>query len=351
MPDPLHELTLTPELLRLIADLDEFKGRWQALGRLAPERLTRLRRVATIESIGSSTRIEGANLSDAEVERLLSGLGRNTFRSRDEQEVAGYAAAMDLVFESWHEITLTENHVQQLHGVLLRHSARDEHHRGRYKTLPNRVEAFDEAGRSVGVIVEFASPFDTPRLMHELVAWTHAALEGREHHAVLVIAVFVVRFLAIHPFLDGNGRLSRVLTTLLLLRAGYDYVPFSSLEKVIEDNKDEYYRALRRAQSPMDVGAGASDLSVWVLFFLRCLAAQKDKLAQKIEREQSMDELPPLAAKLLQFARDHGRFTVREAVAATGGNRNTIKVHLRRLVGEGRLRPGGRGRGTWYGPS
>jgi Fic family protein len=350
----LQNLTVTPPLLRLIADLDEFKGRWLAFGRRAPEHLSSLRRVATIESIGSSTRIEGAKLTDAEVERLLAGIGRQSFGSRDEEEVAGYAAAMDLVFESWRELALTENHVQQLHGVLLRHSTRDEHHRGRYKTLPNRVEAFDAGGRSVDVILEFASPFDTPRLMQELVAGTRSALDGREHHALLVIAIFVVRVLAIHPFLDGNGRLSRILTTLLLLRAGYEYVPFSSLEKIIEDNKDGYYRALRRAQSTTAAGEGG--LGEWVLFFLRCLAAQKDALAHKLEREQSteaqgMEELSPLAAKLMQFAREHGSFTLREAVAATGGNRNTIKVHLRRLVAEGRLRPGGRGRGTWYGSS
>ncbi len=339
---------LTPDLLRLIADLDEFKGRWQALGRLAPERLVGLRRVATVESIGSSTRIEGAALTDAEVDRLLAGIGRESFRSRDEQEVAGYAAAMDLVFESWRAITLTENHIQHLHSVLLRHSTRDEPHRGRYKTLPNRVEAFDADGRSAGVVLDFASPFDTPRLMTELIDDARAALDGNAHHPLLVIGVFVVRFLAIHPFLDGNGRLSRVLTTLLLLRAGYEYVPFSSLEKVIEANKDGYYRALRRAQAtPADSAA----LTGWLLFLLRCLAAQKDTLARKVEVEQRIAELPPLAADLLHLAQTRGRVTLREAVAATGGSRNTLKVHLRRLVTEGRLRRAGRGRGTWYVPA
>lgn len=344
----LHGLPPTPALLQLLAELDEFRGRWQALGRAAPDRLTSLRRVATIESIGSSTRIEGAKLSDLEVERLLGGIGQQSFSSRDEQEVAGYAAAMDLVFESWRELALTENHIQQLHGMLLRHSTRDEHHRGRYKTLPNRVEAFDGAGQSVGVILEFASPFDTPRLMQELVATTRSALELREHHALLVIAVFVVRFLAIHPFLDGNGRLSRILTTLLLLRAGYAHVPFASLEKVIEANKDAYYRALRSAQA---APADATALGDWVVFVLRCLAAQKESLLRKLEVAPNLDDVPPLSVSLLQLARDRGRFTLRGAVTATGGNRNTIKAHLGRLVEEGRLRRAGRGRGTWYVPA
>lgn len=341
LPSP----TLTPEVLRLIADLDEFKGRWQALGQLAPERLTSLRRVATVESIGSSTRIEGARLTDAEIDQLLARVGMQSLLSRDEQEVAGYAAAMDMVFESWSRISLTENHIQQLHGVLLQHAARDEHHRGRYKTVPNRVEAFDADGQSLGVVLDFASPFDTPRLMEGLVRDMSAALEQRTHHPLLLIATFVLRFLAIHPFLDGNGRLSRILTTLLLLRAGYDYVPFSSLEKVIEANKDGYYRELRRAQAaPQD----ATHLTAWITFFLRCLVAQKDALARKIAVEHTLLELPPLAAKLLQLVRDRGQLTLREAVTATGGNRNTIKVHLRRLVQEGRLRQAGRGRGTWY---
>jgi Fic family protein len=165
-------LQIIPEILNLIAGLDEFKGAWQALGTLAPERLSALRRVATIESIGSSTRIEGSKLSDREVERLLSNLEIKSFATRDEQEVAGYAETMELLFQSWGEITLTENHVKQLHHDLLQYSDKDAHHRGNYKTLPNNVAAFDEAGKQVGIMFETASPFDTPRRMSELIAWT-----------------------------------------------------------------------------------------------------------------------------------------------------------------------------------
>src|SRR5262249_40551374 len=149
---------------------------------------------------------------------LLSNLDLGSFRSRDEQEVAGYAEATKLVFDSWRDIPLTENHVKQLHGILLQFSHRDEYHRGNYKQTPNNVEAFDARGRSVGVIFETASPSDTPRLMSELVTWTNQELNGLRHHPLLVVAIFHVRFLAIHPFQDGNGRLARVLTNLLLLR-------------------------------------------------------------------------------------------------------------------------------------
>ncbi len=347
--EPLRELIITPEMLQLIAELDEFKGRWQAAVELAPERLSALRRVATVESVGSSTRIEGVKLSDDEVEELLSRVERRSFRSRDEQEVAGYAAVMELVYESWREIALTENHLKQLHQDLLRYSERDEHHRGKYKTLPNHLEAFDAEGQSLGVVFETASPFEAPALMGSLVRWTAEALAAGTYHPLLVIAVFVVRLLAVHPFQDGNGRLSRVVTTLLLLRAGYTYVPFSSLERVIEENKDRYYLTLRRAQATLDRGEG--DLGEWVAFFLRCLKRQKDALAGKVELERRMAALPPLQQQLLALARDHRRLTVRGAVAATGANRNTLKSHLRQLVAAGRLTRRGHGRGSWYEPA
>jgi Fic family protein len=345
-PDLLGKLVITPEMLRGIAELDEFKGRWQAIGQLAPERLSVLRRVATIESVGSSTRIEGAKLSDQEVDRLLSGLTTTSFRSRDEEEVAGYAATMELVFESFADISLTENHIKQLHGTLLEHASKDQRHRGGYKTVPNQVEAFDSDGKSQGIIFATATPFDTPRLMQELVAWTRRVLDGKEHHPLLVIAVFVVRFLAIHPFQDGNGRLARILTTLLLLRAGYTYVPYSSLERVIEENKNGYYLALRHAQATLD--SDESQLGEWISFLLRCLVAQKAALERRIERERLIAPLPALSEALLQIAREHGRVTTASGTRITGANRNTVKLHLRQLVAGGRLVANGKGKGTWY---
>src|SRR5580700_9618074 len=147
-----NALQITPEILNIIAELDEFKGAWQALGSLAPQRLSALRRVALIESIGSSTRIEGSKLSDREVARLLSNLQIKSFATRDEQEVAGYAEAMELVFRSWADITLTENHLKQLHRDLLQYSEKDAYHRGEYKTSSNRVAAFDERGKEIGIV-------------------------------------------------------------------------------------------------------------------------------------------------------------------------------------------------------
>ena len=339
-------IQITADLLDLLSEIDEFKGAWRALGTIAPDRLNALRRVATIESIGSSTRIEGSKLSDREVEQVLAHLEIKKFATRDEQEVAGYAEATKLVFDSWREMPLTENHVKQLHGTLLKFSPRDEYHRGSYKTSPNNVEAFDERGRSVGVIFETASPFDTPRLMQELTMWTLRELEGNMHHPLFVIAVFIVRFLAIHPFQDGNGRLARVVTNLLLLRMGYTYVPYSSLERVVEENREQYYRALRSAQGTLD--KDESHLMDWLRFFLLCLVEQKNSLAEKVQRERLMTALSPLDELLLQLARQHGRLTVTTALAITKANRNTLKLHLRQLVQAGRLQLLGRGRSSWY---
>ena len=340
-------LQITTEILSLIARIDEFKGAWRALGTLAPDRLSALRKVATIESIGSSTRIEGSKLTDREVEKLLSHLAIQSFETRDEQEVAGYAELMDLVFNSWRDIPFNENHIKQLHQNLLRHSAKDARHRGQYKTNSNSVAAFDENGVQIGIVFETASPFDTPRLMVELLTWVKNERNKAALHPLLIIAIFVVVFLEIHPFQDGNGRLSRVLTTLLLIQAGYAYVPYSSLESVIELNKEAYYLALRQTQG--SIRTDAPNWHPWLVFFLRSLAEQVRRLEKKVERERFvLATLPELSLQIVEFAREHGRVTIGDAIKLTGISRNTLKQHFRNLVERGHLNLQGSGRGVWY---
>jgi len=243
-------IPLTHELLALLSEIDEFKGAWRVLGTLAPDRLKALRRIATIESIGSSTRIEGSKLSDRDVEHLLGRLEIKKFDTRDEQEIAGYAEVMETIFQAWQDIPITENHIKQLHRDLLRYSDKDERYRGEYKTVRNDVGAFDADGKMIGVVFETATPFDTPRRMTELVTWLKDTRELGKLHPLLMIAVFTVVFLEIHSFQDGNGRLSRVLTTLLLLQAGYAYVPYSSLESVIENSKESTIWLCVRPRAP-----------------------------------------------------------------------------------------------------
>lgn len=340
-------LQITPETLALIAEIDEFKGAWRALGTIAPERLSALRRVATIESIGSSTRIEGAKLSDRQVEQLLANLEIKSFATRDEQEVAGYAQVMELVFRAWEDIAISENHIKQLHRDLLVHSEKDAWHRGSYKTTSNAVAAFNEQGEQIGIVFETATPFDTPRLMAELVAWLRSEREQKRLHPLLVIAIFIVVFLEIHPFQDGNGRLSRILTTLLLLQAGYAYVPYSSLESVVEQSKEGYYLALRQTQGT--IRTDNPNWQPWVLFLLRALQQQMKRLATKIEREKLvLSSLPELSLRILDHAREHGRVSAGEIIKLTGASRNTLKRQFRQLTEKGYLIKHGGGRTTWY---
>jgi len=187
--------------------------------------------------------------------------------------------------------------------TLLRHSSKDEHHRGDYKQLSNHVVARDVEGQEIGIVFETTTPFDTPREIEELVRWTNKAVIEDSLHPLLIVAVFVVVFLAIHPFQDGNGRLSRILTTLMLLRAGYSYVPYAYLESVVEDNKDLYYKALRRTQTTLKTDQ--PDWEPWLGFFLRCLKKQKSNLAAKVEREKASDDssLPALSVEVLVLLR------------------------------------------------
>lgn len=340
---------ISPEMLRLVAELDEFRAQWKAFKAMTPERLTALRHTATIESIGSSTRIEGSKLTDKQVAELLRNLSSTSFQSRDEQEVAGYAEVMDLIFDSWEQLSPTENHILQLHRNLLSYAAKDESHRGIYKKLPNHVSAFDADGKELGVVFETCSPFETPMAMERLCRWLAQAEADKELHPLLITGIFTVWFLAIHPFLDGNGRLSRVLTTLLLLRAGYHHVPYASLESVIEQNKDTYYLALRQTQTTF--GSASPDWTPWLTFFLRCLVRQKNNLLGKMQAAQvQMENLTPLAAQLMELVDQRGRLTVAEAatVLGEGTSRNTIKASLQSLVKRGWLVLSGKGRGAFY---
>jgi len=212
--------------------------------------------------------------------------------------------------------------------------------------MPNHVEAFDPDGKSLGVIFETSSPFDTPKDMKELMEWTNRQLKEKELHPLLTISIFTVHFLAIHPFQDGNGRLSRVLTALLLLKQGYRYVLYSSLESVIEKNKDNYYLALRKSQAIFK--SENPRYGPWISFFLNALDEQKKILSQKIEREKVFIKLSKLSQLILDLVRDHGDLSISEIESITKANRNTLKKKLQELVKGKYLFTHGQGKGTRY---
>lgn len=259
----------------------------------------------------------------------------------------GYADLMNTIFQHYSDIPLSENFIQQLHSQLLKYSDKDQWHKGSYKQLPNHVVATDSDGQQIGIVFETASPFETPSKMQELVEWTQQAFNEGRLHPLLVIAIFILCFLAIHPFQDGNGRLSRALTTYLLLKAGYQYVPYSSLEAVIEQEKQAYYLSLRQTQTTLNLHQ--TNWQPWLLFFLKSLKRQKDNLEIKISREHILlTQLPELAHHILEIVKSRGRITMGELELLTSANRNTLRKNIETLVKNRQLRQNGIGKGTWY---
>lgn len=242
---------------------------------------------------------------------------------------------------------LSESYIKQLHAELLQYSEKDGWHRGQYKRSPNHVEAFGPDGKSLGIVFETSSPFETPLRMERLVQWSNEAFVEKKLHPLLITAIFVVGFLAIHPFQDGNGRISRALTTYLLLKNNYAYVRYSSLEAVIEQSKEGYYLSLRQTQGTLK--SENPNWQPWVLFFLKALQRQKQRLEGKLERERLLlGQLPELSLQILDLVKSNGRITVRNIVTITNANRNTIKKHLESLVEKNYLQQNGTGKGTWY---
>lgn len=275
---------LSDEILQKIAQIDEFRGLWKGGLRLSPQTLGRIKRSVLITSTGASTRIEGSCMSDDEVARLIAGLKSTPPKGRDAQEVAGYADLLGGIFDNWKTFKVTEGHILQFHKILLNFSEKDKEHRGKYKTYDNKVVMKKEDGTEV-VIFEPTKPYLAKKEMDDVLFWLNEQMEKKETHSLILIANFIFEFLAIHPFRDGNGRLSRALTTLLLLKTGYTYVPYVSLDKIIEERKIDYYLALRKTQSKHKTEN--EDITSWLNFLL-------DALLEQVKRAKAiMDEDQP----------------------------------------------------------
>jgi Fic family protein len=335
----------TGELTRLIGELDHFRGHWRKLQEIRAERLAQLRQVTTIESTGSSTRIEGAELSNAEVANVLAGIRIDSFRERDEAEVRGYGELLNLIFEAYRDIALSENHVKQLHGVLLKYSERDAWHRGQYKKFDNDV-AVKDGDRVVEIIFRTTSPFETAARMEDLIRATNEALVNDSLHPLVIIARFIVDFLAVHPFQDGNGRLARAMTVLLLLRTGYDYVPYASLERIIEENKQSYYAALRESQLAMRDNPPA--FGSWLFFFLRALKAQQRALQAKLDVERSLLEVSDVQQRIADFIAAQTRATVKEIAESLTLQPRAVRYHVGILEQRGVITARGGRKGRFY---
>lgn len=266
-----------------IAKIDELKGQWISGAKLGPQALGRLKRSVLITSTGASTRIEGARLTDADIEKLMRGINIQKFADRDKQEAKGYYELLENVFNSWKNLKFNESLIKHFHKELLKYAVKDQKHRGEYKKTENKVQMIDEAGQSIGILFDTTPAYLTPGRMRDLVEWTQKSLAENKYHPLPVIGNFLVDFLKIHPFADGNGRLSRVLTNLLLLQAGYLYMPYVSHEKLIEDNKPDYYISLRRSQKT--IGVKNENIIAWLDFFLDIVLRQSQMAVELLSKE------------------------------------------------------------------
>ena len=337
--------TISAEVLLKIAKIDELKGRWMGGVKLSPQILGRLKKSVLITSAGASTRIEGAKLSDVEVEKLLQGVKPGKWKSRDEQEVRGYYELLKNIFDSWKTLSFSESAIKHFHKELLKYVSKDEGHRGEYKKGENDVVMKDEKGNTLGVVFETVPAYLTPKKMQELVDWTKTALAEKKFHPLFIIGNFIVEFLNIHPFQDGNGRLSRILTNLLLLKEGYLYMPYISHEKLVEDNKNDYYIALRRSQKTF---GKKEDITSWMDFFLTMLLKQSEMAIELLESEQVEKLLSQKQLAVWNYLSSKPEATPSEIAEKTKVARPTINQALTKLLKMNKIEKIGAGRGTRY---
>ncbi len=338
--------SLEPHIVALLAEVDEIKGQFRAGLRITPQAITNLRKSTIITSAGASTRIEGAKLSDKEVEKVMRGLAVSKFADRDAQEVQGYLETLQNVFDNFQGLPLRESIVLSLHKELLKYSGKDDTHRGEYKKKENAVGVIGPDGNVARIMFETTRAFLAPKEMQELVDWTAEALEKNRFHHLLIIANFIVEFLKIHPFEDGNGRLSRVLTNLLLLRSGYQFVQYVSHEQIVERRKDEYYIALRKSQETFRTDRDT--IAPWLNFFLAVLKEQATKALSYLEEEKVEDTLSPKQYIVWKHILSVGEAAPSEIVKATNVALGTVRQALDRLVELGKVKRVGRGRATRY---
>ncbi|KKT62443.1 MAG: Filamentation induced by cAMP protein Fic [Candidatus Giovannonibacteria bacterium GW2011_GWA2_44_26] len=335
-----------PHIVALLAEIDGIRGEFKSGLRMTPQAITNLRKSTLITSAGSSTRIEGANLTDEEVEKIMRGLSVSKFADRDSQEVQGYLETLQNVFDSFQTLSLREGIITSLHKQLLKYSTKDDTHRGGYKKKENTAGVLGPDGKVAKIMFETTKAFLTPKEMQELVDWTANAFEKNRFHPLLIIANFIIEFLKIHPFEDGNGRLSRVLTNLLLLRSGYQFVQYVSHEQIVERRKDEYYLALRKSQETFKTDRDT--ISPWLNFFLSVIKEQATKALSYLEEEKVEDNLSPKQYEVWKHVSSVGEAAPGEIVKATGIALGTVRQALNSLVELGKVKRVGRGRGTRY---
>lgn len=342
-----RRIKLTPEVLSKIAKIDQFKGLWHGSAQLSPQVMSRLKSWVIITSTGASTRIEGSKMTDEEIVRFLRGLKAHSPKNRDEQEVAGYADLIGRIFDNWQDLKLTENWILQFHKILLNFSEKDRLHKGKYKTSDNTVVMIDKTGHQT-ILFKPSPPYLVKPEMQDVIEWANKEFIFGKNHPILIIANFIFEFLAIHPFKDGNGRMSRALTNLLLLKSGYSYIPYISLDEIIEGTRTDYYLALRKTQK--NHKTKKEDLTPWLSYFLDALIEQTMRAKKLIDGETPEKTLSPIQAQIYDLFKENKELGAAQINKLLKNKIPliTIKTSLSRLVSLRLLERIGQGPATRY---
>ncbi len=334
-------LNIDWKLIRLISEIDRFDSGWTAIERKEGQSLKELKSIATVRSVGASNRIEGNKMTDEEVDVLLQKFDIAKLIDRDSQEVAGYFEALDLISESYESIAVSESHIKSLHNSLMKYSTKDEWHKGNYKVHSNAVEATFPDGTRQIVFQTTEAGFATEEAIRRLIDWYNSE---NEVHTLTKIASFVYDFLSVHPFQDGNGRLSRLISTLLLLKNGYKWIQYVSFEHEIESRKTEYYQMLRSCQARRP----NEDITVWVLFFLNCLKNIQSQLMAKLEKSGLETQLSPREKSILSIIQNRSGIQSGEIAERLAIPAPTVKRILSKLLSKELIEKQGSGRGVSY---
>jgi Fic family protein len=335
------QLQLNWKLINELSSIDRYAGTWSDIVKTQGQTLRQLKSIETVRSVGASTRIEGSSMSDAEVKALIDNLTIGKLEERDQQEVIGYFEALDLISEAYQDMPISESTIKALHNVLLKYSSKDEWHKGRYKQHANSVEA-ERAGEARYTIFKTTPPgWETEDAMRKLVEWYQ---QEKEAHPLVRAAAFVYDFLSIHPFQDGNGRLSRLLSTLLLLKEGYGWIEYVSFEHEIENRKNEYYRVLMECQR----NRPGEDISSWIHFFTNCLSNIQQQLMQKLESKEQDISVSPRLQQIRMYIEHHPGAKTGDISTRLGLSLPTVKKDVASMVASGMLIRHGTGAGTHY---
>jgi len=337
----IFKIDINWDLIGLISKIDRFDASWSSIEKREGQSLKQLKSISTIRSVGASTRIEGSKMSDAEVDVLLKNIDITKLEDRDSQEVVGYFDTLDIITESYQDINITESSIKNLHNILLKHSKKDSWHKGDYKQHSNAVEANYPDGTKRIIFETTEAGFPTEDAMRSLFKWYKT---DKETHPLVKCASFCYEFVSIHPFQDGNGRLSRLIASLLLLKNGYKWIQYVSFEHEIDSKKEEYYRVLRNCQSQRP----NENITEWISFFFNSLLNIQNQLLQKLESSGLQSQLSPKEKSILTFIGNHSGCKSGDIAKKLDIPNPTVKRILSNLIERNLIEKHGNGPGTNY---